>query len=434
VTKLAVSAEDVAKRYRIGVRGASYRTLRDAVSDRVARRTPQEDARHMWALDGVSFDVAPGEAVGVIGPNGAGKTTLLKILSRITEPTRGEVRVRGRIGALLEVGTGFHPELTGRENVYLNGAILGMRRAEISAKFDEIVAFAELERFIDTPVKRYSSGMYLRLAFAVAAHLDTDILVVDEALSVGDYGFQRRSLGKMQQQTSQEGRTVLFVSHNLGAIRMLTDRCMWLEKGKLRAFGNTDDVFREYIDSYRSAAGGGVIDLADLSTGRPASELPQEIAFTSLELLQPDGESADTHLEGAPIRARVGLSVRKPQRDVRLEIVYRVSTVDGIHVFSTVGVSAMKELDVGGYETGFVLDPNPLSAGTFAIDLYAATMSERVGDKGQDRVSSALTFHVQDNPTPNEDRFQRERDRGVVRVETEWEPLTSATSRVVQSR
>jgi lipopolysaccharide transport system ATP-binding protein len=362
----------------------------------------------------------------VIGPIGAGKTTLLKILSRVTEPTRGEVRVRGRIGALLEVGTGFHPELTGRENVYLNGAILGMRRTEITSKFDEIVAFAELERFIDTPVKRYSSGMYLRLAFAVAAHLDTDILVVDEALSVGDYGFQRRSLGKMQQQTSQEGRTVLFVSHNLAAIRMLTDQCMWLEKGKLRMFGNTDDVFREYVDSYRSAAGGGVADLADLTTGRPGSDLPQEIAFTGLELLQPDGESADTHLEGAPIRARLALTVRKPQRDVRIEIVYRVSTVDGLHVFSTVGASNAKDLDSGVYETGFVLDPNPLSAGSFSIDLYVLTMSERVGDKAQDRVSSALTFHIQDNPTPNDDRFIRDRDRGVINVETEWDSLSPA--------
>ena len=228
----AIAVNRLGKRYRLGSQRAAYRTLREALADRAQGRRDKEETRTLWALRDVSFEIEPGTATGVIGANGAGKTTLLKILSQITEPTEGEARVRGRVGALLEVGTGFHPELTGRENVYLNGAILGMRRAEIAAKFDEIVAFAEVERFIDTPVKRYSSGMYVRLAFAVAAHLESDILLVDEVLSVGDLSFQRKCLGKIQDQTAGEGRTVLFVSHNLASIKRLTEQLHLARKGR----------------------------------------------------------------------------------------------------------------------------------------------------------------------------------------------------------
>ena len=226
-------------------------TLRDAV-DRAARRVlhcardrgPERDT--IWALDHVTFDITRGEAVGIVGRNGAGKTTLLKILSGITEPTDGEARVCGRVGSLLEVGTGFHPDLTGRENIFLNGAILGMRRGEIMRKFDEIVAFAEVERFIDTPVKRYSSGMYLRLAFSVAAHLEPEILLVDEVLAVGDASFQRKCIGKMGD-VAGEGRTVLFVSHNMAAIRSLTQRTLWLERGALVEYGPTSEVVSRYL-------------------------------------------------------------------------------------------------------------------------------------------------------------------------------------------
>jgi lipopolysaccharide transport system ATP-binding protein len=205
-----------------------------------------------WALKGVSFEVRRGEVLGIIGRNGAGKSTLLKILSRITEPTEGRVRIRGRVASLLEVGTGFHPELTGRENIYLNGAILGMSKAEIKKKFDEIVAFAETEKFLDTPVKRYSSGMYVRLAFAVAAHLEPEILIVDEVLAVGDSDFQKKCLGKMQQVAEGLGRTVLFVSHNMAAITALTSNAMLLTGGRLVQFGNTDDVVKAYNDTLQS--------------------------------------------------------------------------------------------------------------------------------------------------------------------------------------
>jgi len=242
----AIRVSGLGKRYRIGER-VRYKSLRESISNAVTRtfRGGRRAEETIWALKDVSFEVAPGEVVGVIGRNGAGKSTLLKILSRITEPTEGRVELHGRVGSLLEVGTGFHLELTGRENIYLNGAILGMKRAEIDRKFDEIVAFAEIERFLDTPVKHYSTGMYLRLAFAVAAHLEPEILLVDEVLAVGDTEFQRKCLGKMDE-VAHGGRTVLFVSHNLQAVSNLTRQALLLERGTLRRFGATAAVLDCY--------------------------------------------------------------------------------------------------------------------------------------------------------------------------------------------
>ncbi len=218
----------------------------------------------IWALKDVSFEVKHGEVVGIIGRNGAGKTTLLKILSRITEPTEGRAEIHGRVGSLLEVGTGFHPELTGRENIYLNGAILGMKKAEIDRKFDEIVAFAEIEKFLDTPVKHYSSGMYVRLAFAVAAHLEPEILLVDEVLAVGDDAFQKKCLGKMGD-VAREGRTVLFVSHNMGAINQLCPTCVWLDYGRIRSLGPTSPIVSSYLKAGDASAGTGEAVFAENS-------------------------------------------------------------------------------------------------------------------------------------------------------------------------
>jgi lipopolysaccharide transport system ATP-binding protein len=265
MSDIAIRVDGLAKRYRIGQR-ESYKTLRDSLTDLIhaplrrlsllarpnssSNEQPQVDDGHIWALRDVSFEVKRGEVLGVIGRNGAGKSTLLKILSRITEPTEGCAEIHGRVGSLLEVGTGFHPELTGRENIYLNGAILGMKRAEIDGKFDEIVAFAEIEKFIDTPVKRYSSGMYVRLAFAVAAHLNPEILVVDEVLAVGDAAFQEKCLGRMSM-VSSEGRTVLFVSHNMDAITRLCGRAIWLDTGKVTDDGSPDWIVGKYLAQAR---------------------------------------------------------------------------------------------------------------------------------------------------------------------------------------
>ena len=264
MTDIAIQVENLSKQYHIGRAQQRSNTLRDSLvaglqgagqrlSSIVHRPSSDGDMRRpmddtIWALKDVSFDVGHGEGMGIIGRNGAGKSTLLKILSRITEPTEGRAEICGRVGSLLEVGTGFHPELTGRENIYLNGAVLGMRKAEIERGFDEIVAFAEIEQFLDTPVKRYSSGMYVRLAFAVAAHLEPDILIVDEVLAVGDVAFQKKCLGKMQD-VAQGGRTVLFVSHNMDAILRFCPRSMLLDRGRVRALGDSADIISRYLSS-----------------------------------------------------------------------------------------------------------------------------------------------------------------------------------------
>ena len=256
--KSIIKVENLAKQYRIGESKNSYTTLRDAVAETV--RAPLKrllrngnNPTTIWALKDVSFEVWPGEVIGIIGRNGAGKSTLLKILSRITEPTSGRLELYGRTASLLEVGTGFHPELTGRENIYLNGAILGMSHAEIKRKFEEIVAFAEIEKFIDTAVKFYSSGMYVRLAFAVAAHLEPDILVLDEVLAVGDTAFQQKCLGKMRE-VSSHGRTVLLVSHSMATVGQLCKRTIWLDEGRIRDFGSSDTVIQSYLNSQKPMA------------------------------------------------------------------------------------------------------------------------------------------------------------------------------------
>jgi lipopolysaccharide transport system ATP-binding protein len=273
---VVIRVESLGKKYVLGKNGSSSDGLRHKLHDlatgpfrwlRDGRHKPETSVRkpeagsqtdssseEFWALRGVSFEVKRGEVVGIIGRNGAGKSTLLKILSRITEPTTGRVHLNGRVASLLEVGTGFHPELTGRENIFLNGAILGMGRAEIRKKFDEIVAFAEVEKFLDTPVKRYSSGMYVRLAFAVAAHLEPEILIVDEVLAVGDAEFQKKCLGKMESVAGKEGRTILFVSHQIMAVTRLCKKALWLNDGKPKAYGHADLICSEYLANGSSAS------------------------------------------------------------------------------------------------------------------------------------------------------------------------------------
>lgn len=262
--------ENLGKKYRIGAADEPYRTLRESISGAVTApfrgirsrlrhfsgSSKGDDPKLFWALRNVSLEVEHGEVLGVVGKNGAGKTTLLKVLSRVTEPTEGRATLNGRVGSLLEVGTGFHPELSGRENIYLNGAILGMTKREIERKFDEIVAFAETEKFLDTQVKHYSSGMYMRLAFAVAAHLEPEILLVDEVLAVGDASFQKKCLGKMEA-VARQGRTILFVSHNMGAVNALCDRAIWIDEGRVVMNGRTQEVIEAYTRGLKAATEGG---------------------------------------------------------------------------------------------------------------------------------------------------------------------------------
>ncbi len=274
MSHVAIRAEQIGKCYAIG-ESAPYNRFSELLVDaatwpirrlrHLVRRTPSK-RQSIWALRDVSFEVRSGEVIGVIGRNGAGKSTLLKILARITDPTEGRAQVRGRVGSLLEIGTGFHPELTGRENIYLSGAILGMTRAEIDRKFDEIVSFAEIEQFLDTPAKRYSSGMYMRLAFSVAANLDPDILLVDEVLAVGDAAFQKKCLGKMDE-VATGGRTVLFVSHNMAAIARLTERCLYFRHGRIADFGGTQQVLEQYYADSLEAARTPGHDLGEFRRG-----------------------------------------------------------------------------------------------------------------------------------------------------------------------
>ena len=304
-----ITVENLGKRYELGSAQKSerYMTLRDTIAHsarsvfrRERRSGPLSPDEAFWALKDVSFEIRRGEVVGIIGRNGAGKSTLLKILSRITEPTEGRITLEGRVASLLEVGTGFHPELTGRENIFLNGAILGMSRVEIKAKFDEIVAFAEVERFLDTPVKRYSSGMYVRLAFAVAAHLEPEILIVDEVLAVGDLEFQKKCLGKMHEIAEGQGRTVLFVSHNMAAIHQLCTRAILLSKGSIAANGGVLQVIDEYLST---AASAGFV---------PGKRYEESIWITDAQTLDPVGQPSSRFTHDQPIHLKITCAHRRP--------------------------------------------------------------------------------------------------------------------------
>jgi lipopolysaccharide transport system ATP-binding protein len=323
MSDVVVRVENLGKKYIInhqeeGFKTASYKSLRDAISNG-ARSLSQKLVRHsekevqsssseeFWALNNVSFEIKQGEVVGIIGRNGAGKSTILKILSRITEPTRGRISIEGRVASLLEVGTGFHPELTGRENVFLNGSILGMSKVEISQKFDEIVAFAEIEKFLDTPVKRYSSGMYVRLAFSVAAHLEPEILIVDEVLAVGDASFQKKCLGKIGDISTREGRTVLFVSHTMKAVSQLTNRCILLSKGDVQFDGHTDTAVSLYLAEEKSEP--KILAYYEA----PSNKTKNHIAWARVHTSEEKGE----HTWGKPMTVEFALEVPEPNKNLR---------------------------------------------------------------------------------------------------------------------
>ena len=383
-----IEVRRVSKLYQLGARRERYRTLRDTIAEGFASLFRAKGAvtpELLWALRNVSFDVKRGEVVGVIGRNGAGKSTLLKMLSEITYPTEGRVEIHGRVGSLLEVGTGFHPELTGRENIFLNGAILGMKRAEIRRKFDEIVAFAEVDKFIDTPVKRYSSGMYVRLAFAVAAHLEPEILLVDEVLAVGDAQFQKKCLGKMNDVAKTEGRTIIFVSHNMAAIEVLCDRCLLLQAGRLAGDGPTDSVIAQY-QMLMSTSMAETIDL----TSHPGRRKNSIQMMKRASLLSTSGKSVTSIRMGDGLAVRVDFSFTgKPVRPV---LGLALKTFLGSRVFSVdnrfVGGFNFNEALQEGTITCY-FDRLPLLAGKYMIDLY-------FGDEQQslDAVFDAIQFEV----------------------------------------
>jgi lipopolysaccharide transport system ATP-binding protein len=390
---LAISAHGLSKEYTLGQLRGGYATLREDVT-KLARRLvrPDEPARPrelVQALHDVSFDVEAGEVVGLIGRNGAGKTTLLRLLSRITEPTSGYADVRGRLGSLLEVGTGFHPELTGRENIFLNGATLGMRRQEVASKFDEIVEFAGVERFIDTPVKRYSSGMYVRLAFGVAAHLEPVILLIDVVLAVGDAEFQRKCLGKMQDVSEQDGRTILFVSHNLAAIRKLCSRSIHLEKGGVVADGPTEQVVNGYLESAFDERAGAKIGADDLQATMQMHLVHESQLFRAIGVALVDDELAprDSFTSDEAVTIEVEYEVFEDVANLQV-IVYLLDDA-GTLILRTENLddpstSEFRIHKPGRYTTRCTLPPNMFGERRFYVSLYL--IAENVQHSNYERV------------------------------------------------
>ena len=419
MSDIAIQVENLGKRYRIGVLSQRHDTLRDQLVDfgnrltAALRRKPRQEAPvdEIWALRGVSFEVRHGQVLGVIGRNGAGKSTLLKILSRITEPTLGQVVIHGRVGSLLEVGTGFHPELTGRENIYLNGAILGMKRLEIDRRFDEIVAFSEVEQFIDTPVKRYSSGMYLRLAFAVAAHLEPEILVVDEVLAVGDAEFQRKCLGKMSD-VAQAGRTVLFVSHNMSAILRLTQECIVLDRGEMLLRASSAEAVDFYLSSGHAKAGKRVWT---------AEEIPDKAAPfqpVALRLYDRRGSIVDTIRSTEPFSLELEYHLDAPLTGLRI----------GIYLFTARGEAVLTSFDLddpsmyekhtsrsaGRFTSRCTIPANTLNQGRYSVGVNAS--SYNVKRYFQDE--QALDFNVDATGAPGMQWLEPR--PGVIRPHLEW--------------
>lgn len=408
-----IQVRSIGKSYQIAPsRAATYRTLRDDLSALVGnvraslRRSPTPE--DFWALKEVTFDVFPGQVVGIIGRNGAGKSTLLKILSRVTEPTAGYADIYGRVGALLEVGTGFHPELTGRENVFLSGAILGMRRHEIRSRFDEIVAFAEIERFIDTPAKHYSSGMYMRLAFSVAAHLNPEILVVDEVLAVGDTEFQKKCLGKMESVT-REGRTVLFVSHNMAAVQQLCTRGIVLSQGRIRFDGSVGDAISFYVQG------------ASADKPRPLDQRIDRkgsgwLRFTEVVFADSDGNQIQTALSGSDLHIRFHYKAANLLKDASINLGFNVRSMSG-HL-----ICNLNTVDNGSHRgdvhrNGYFECTWPsfsLRSGTYDCALFCEINGEIV-----DWLQSAFSIDVEDGDFHGTGKLIG-RDQGDVLVRHSW--------------
>jgi len=426
MSNYAIRVERLAKRYQIGAQLDHYRTLRDGLSEALLRpmqgwrRSPTPKDNTIWALRDVTFEVRKGEVLGVVGRNGAGKSTLLKILSRVTEPTEGYAEIHGRVGSLLEVGTGFHPELTGRENIFLNGAILGMKRKEIERKFNEIVDFSGVEKFIDTPVKRYSSGMYLRLAFAVAAHMEPEILVVDEVLAVGDAEFQRKCLGKMSD-VAQEGRTVLFVSHNMSAILRLTRETIVLEQGRLELRAPSPQAVDFYLTSGLARSG---------ERRWKAEEVPADSAPfcpLALRVLDVQGRTADTLRSTDPITLEIEYSLSAPISGLRVGIY--LMAAHGEHIFTAFDTDdahlfeSLESRLAGHYVSRCIIPADLLNEGRYVVGVNASTF--RVRRYFQDEY--ALSFNIDATGAPG---MQWTEPRpGPIRPRLDWSILEKSAWR-----
>ena len=388
-----IAVKNLAKKYVISHQqeGGSYKTFRGAMTNAAkslgsalslrAKKEASSSREEFWALKDVSFEIKQGDRIGIIGRNGAGKSTLLKILSRITEPTSGSIRIKGRIASLLEVGTGFHPELTGRENVYLNGAILGMGKGEIQRKFDEIVAFAEVEKFLDTPVKRYSSGMYVRLAFAVAAHMEPEILIVDEVLAVGDSKFQKKCLGKMEDVSAREGRTVLFVSHNMGTINKLCNSSVWLESGHVQAVGDPQNITEKYLLMSYTSSPSREFKLNPNKKGQ----------ITKTRLTDKNGLETSDFSCGEEVMTEIGFILNEKVRGCHVACI--VSTSEGHHLFSSADTDCdpdlFEERLPGNYLVQAKLPTRFLNVGTYHIAVGLGIAGIETFDR-QDAVSFTL--------------------------------------------
>ena len=415
MTDIAIRAEGLGKQYRIGSLSTGYQTLRDVVVDS-ARSALKSDPRdrssdRIWALRDVSFEIPKGQVLGIIGPNGAGKSTLLKILSRVTEPSEGFAEVIGRVGSLLEVGTGFHPELTGRENIYLNGAILGMRRAEIQSKFEEIVAFSEVEQFIDTPVKRYSTGMQLRLAFAVAAHLEPEILLVDEVLAVGDAAFQRKCLGKMDA-IAQEGRTILFVSHNMSAVGRLTRETIVVEGGRIVMRAPTQEAIDHYLTAGMEQVG---------ERHWPQHEPGSSFEPIALRVISSNGQIAPQIATAEAFDVEFEYELRESITGLRVGIY--LSTSKGERLLTSFDTDdlenfrAMESRPVGRYISRCQIPANWLNEGRFMLGVNASSF----GVRSYFTDEFALSFSTDGTGAPGSQ--WPEMRRGSLRPALEWEIL-----------
>jgi lipopolysaccharide transport system ATP-binding protein len=414
MSDIAIHVKGLGKRYRIGGMPTGYRTLRDALVSGVKRLSSGDFRREhetIWALKEVSFDLHKGKVLGIIGRNGAGKSTLLKLLSRVTEPTEGFAEIHGRVGSLLEVGTGFHPELTGRENIFLNGAILGMKRNEIESKFDEIVDFAEVRKFIDTPVKRYSSGMYLRLAFAVAAHLEPEILVVDEVLAVGDAEFQRKCLGKMSD-VAQEGRTVLFVSHNMSAILRLTEETIVLEKGRIARRAPTPDAVDYYMTSEMARSGERTWERTITGGENPFNPI-------SLRVVDYQGRVVDRISSTQP--TTIEFEYELAQAITGLRVGLYLYTSRGEPVFTSFDTDdperyeRLTDREAGRYLSRCRIPADFLNGGTFVLGVNASSFQIRSYFTDE----HALTFSVDPAGAPGS--HWAEPRRGPVRPALDWD-------------